>query len=149
MPQAAGEKEAPHGDRVVILSYGLWQRRFGGDPGILEKTIQIDGVSHTVIGVMPPGFQFIEAPADVWLPFGLDPAKSYWAAGFGVFCRTLARLKAGVMPEQAREDLKLATGQLQQKFPPMITGYAPYVAPLDKQVIGDIGRTLWTLQGAV
>jgi len=149
MPQAAGEKESPHGDRVVILSHGLWQRRFGGDLGILEKTIHIDGVGHTVIGVMPPGFRFNELSADAWVPLGLDPAKSYIAAGFGVFCRTLARLKAGVTPEQAREDLKLTTVQLQQRFPVIITGYAPHVVPLDKHVIGDIGRTLHALLGAV
>jgi putative ABC transport system permease protein len=149
MPQAAREKESPHGDRGVILSHGLWQRRFGGDPGVLEKTIRIDGVGHTVIGVMPPGFLFNELSADAWVPLGLDPAKSYLAAGFGVFCRTLARLKAGVTPEQAREDLKLTTGQLEQKFPAIITGYAPHVVPLDKRVIGDIGRTLHALLGAV
>jgi len=149
MPQATGKTDSPHGERVVILSHGLWQRRFGGDPGLLEKTIHIDGVGHTVIGVMPPGFRFNEAPADVWVPFGLDPAKSYLAVGFGVFCRTLARINAGVTLEQAREDLKLATGELQQKFPVVIAGYAPYVAPLDKQVIGDISRTLYALLGAV
>jgi putative ABC transport system permease protein len=149
MPQAIGKTEAPHGERVVILSHGLWQRRFGGDPGILEKTILIDGVGHTVIGVMPSGFRFDEAPADVWVPLGLDPAKSYIAAGFGVFCRVPARLKAGVTLEQAREDLKLTLGALREKFPVLITNYAADVVPLDKQVIGDIGRTLWALQGAV
>src|SRR5262245_21033550 len=149
MPQAAGKTESPHGERVVILSYGLWQRRFGGDQGILGKTIQLDSVGHTVIGVMQPGFQFDEISADVWLPLGLDPAKSYWEVGFGLFCRTVARLKAGVTPEQAQEDLKLALGGLQQKFPLMINGYTPYVTPLYKHVIGDISRMLWTLQGAV
>ena len=149
MPHAAREKESPHGDRVVILSHGLWQRRFGGDSGILEKTIHIDGVGHTVIGVMPLGFRFNELSADAWVPLGLDPAKSYLAAGFGFFCRTVARLKAGGTPEQGREDLKLTTGQLQQKFPAIITSYAPHVAPLDKHVIGDIGRTLHALLGAV
>ena len=149
MPQAAGRTESPHGERVVILSYDLWQRRFGGDPGILEKTIQIDGVSHTIIGVMQPGFQFNELTADLWAPLGLDPAKSYLGVGFGLFCRVLGRLNTGVTPEQSREDLKLTTGQLQQQFPNMFNGYSPYVAPLDKHVIGDIRRTLWTLQGAV
>jgi putative ABC transport system permease protein len=149
MPQATGETEAPHGDRVVILSHGLWQRRFGGDQGILEKTIHIDGVGHTVIGVMSPGFRFNETPADMWVPLGLDPAKSYLAARFGHFCMAPARLKAGVTPEQAREDLKLTLGQLQQKFPAIITGYAADVAPLDKQVVGDIDRTLYALLGAV
>ncbi len=149
LPQAIEKTETPHGDRVVILSHGLWQRRFGGDPGILEKTIHIDGVGHTVIGVMPSGFQFNEMQADLWVPLGLDPAKSYLAAGFGFFCRVTARLKAGVTLEQAREDLKLNLGQLQQQFPVVITGYAADVAPLARQVIGDIGRTLYALLGAV
>ncbi|HEY6401130.1 MAG TPA: ABC transporter permease, partial [Blastocatellia bacterium] len=149
LPQATGETERPHGDRVVILSYGLWQRRFGGDRGALEKTIHLDGVPHTVIGVMSPGFRFNEESADLWVPLGLDPAKSYIAAGFGTFCTAPARLKAGVTPEQAREDLKLTIGQLQQKFPSLITGYAAEVTPLHKQVVGDINRMLLTLLGSV
>jgi putative ABC transport system permease protein len=149
MPHVRGEKESPYGDRVAIFSHGLWQRRFGGDQGILGKTVQIDGVGHTVIGVLPPGFQFNEEPADVWVPLGLDPAKSYYAAGFGNFLWAPARLKAGVTLEQAREDMNLIVGQLQQKFPALLTGYAADVTPLDKQVIGDIDRTLRALLGAV
>jgi putative ABC transport system permease protein len=148
-PQAAGETETPHGDRVVILSYGLWQRRFGGDPGALEKTIYLNGVGHTIIGVMPAGFRFNEESADVWVPLGLDPAKSYFAAGFGHFCIAPARLKAGVTIDQAREDVKTLTGALQQKFPALITGFAGQVVSLDKQVIGDIDRALYALLGAV
>ncbi|HEY8461431.1 MAG TPA: ABC transporter permease [Blastocatellia bacterium] len=148
-PQATGEKDLPHGDRVAILSHGLWQRLFGGDPGAIEKEIQIDGVSHTVIGVMAPGFRFNEEPADVWTPLGLDPAKSYIAAGFGHFCEAPARLKAGVTIEQAREDLKLTISELQRKFPTLVTGYAAEVTPLHKQVVGDINRMLFTLLGAV
>jgi len=148
MPQA-GKTDGPYGERVAILSHSLWQRRFGDDPGILGNTIPFDGVGHIVTGVMQPGFQVNELSADVWAPFGLDPAKSYIGDGFGFFCRTVARLKTGVTPEQAREDLKLATGELQQKFPVVITGYAPYVTPLDQLAVGDIGRTLYALLGAV
>src|SRR5215510_11164388 len=147
-PHVVGEKDMPHGDRVVILSYDLWQRRFGGDQGMLGKTVHLDGVGHTVIGVLSPGFQFNEEPADAWVPLGLDPSKSYFAAGFGYFVWAPARLKAGVTLEQAREDIKALTGQLQQKFP-TIAGYTGDVAPLDKQVIGDIDRTLYALLGAV
>src|SRR5262249_60270681 len=75
--------------------------------------------------------------------------QSYAAVGFGVFCRVPARLKKGVTLDQARADLKLTLGELQQKFPVVITGYTADVAPLDKQVIGDIGRTLYALLGAV
>jgi len=99
MPQATGKTESPYGDRVVILSHGLWQRRFGGDPGILGKSVHLDGVGHTVIGVLPHGFKFNEESADVWVPLGLDPAKSYFAAGFGRFLWIPARLKAGVKLE--------------------------------------------------
>jgi putative ABC transport system permease protein len=148
-PQATGETELPHGDRVVILSHRLWQQRFGGDPGMLEKTIHLDGIAHTVIGVLPPGFRFNEESADVWVPLGLDEAKSYLAARFGHFCTSPARLKPGITPEQASEDLKLTISQLQQNFPSIVTGYAALVVPLHKQVVGDINRTLFTLLGAV
>ncbi len=149
MPQASGKTESPHGDRVVILSYGLWQRRFGGDPGILEKTVHLDGVGHTVIGVLPPGFRFNEEPADVWVPLGLDPAKDYYTAGFGAFLWVAARLKTGVKIEEAREDMKVIMGQLQQKHPVMNSGSGVDLVPFDKQVIGDINRTLGALLGAV
>ncbi|HEX5082657.1 MAG TPA: ABC transporter permease [Blastocatellia bacterium] len=149
MPQATGKTERPHGERVVILSYGLWRQRFGGDQGILGKTVHLDGVGHTVIGVMAPGFRFNEEPADIWTPLGLDPAKSYLTAGFGGFLQAPARLKKGSTLEQAREGLKVITGQLQRQFPTLITGYNVDVAPLDRQVIGDIDRTLLTLLGAV
>src|SRR5262249_43626525 len=94
LPHVVAKEEMPHGDRVVILSHSLWQRHFGGDPGILGKTVQLDRQSHTVIGVLPPGFRFMDQPADVWMPLGLDPAKDYFAAGFGRFLWAPARLKA-------------------------------------------------------
>src|SRR6185436_7422210 len=76
------EEETPGGDQVVILSHGLWQRRFGSDPNLLDKTILLDGRSYLVIGIMPPGFVFpgmtgvlygffFSKPADVWIPLAL------------------------------------------------------------------------------
>src|SRR5215470_16907830 len=149
MPQATGKTETPYGDRVVILSHGLWQRRFGGDPGILGKSVYLDGVGHTVIGVFPHGFKFNEESADVWVPLGLDPAKSYFAARFGRFLWVPARLKAGVKLEEAREDMKVIVGQLQQKEPVLNNGFGVDIVPLKNQVIGDINRTLLALLGAV
>ena len=149
MPQAAGKTETPYGDRVVILSYGLWQRRFGGDPWILGKSIHLDGMGHTVIGVLPHGFKFNEESADVWVPLGLDPAKSYFAARFGRFLWVPARLKAGVKLEEAREDMKVIAGQLQQKEPVLNNGFGVDIVPLKMQIIGDINRTLLALLGAV
>jgi putative ABC transport system permease protein len=147
-PHKVSENEAPHGDLVVILSYGLWQRRFGGDPAILGRTVQLDRVGHTVIGVLPPGFRFMDQPADVWVPLGLDPAKDY-RAKLGRFLSVPARLKAGVTLQQARAEMRIIGEQLQQQFPAFNAGWGVNVVPLDKQVVGDIGRTLLVLLGAV
>jgi putative ABC transport system permease protein len=147
-PHKVGEEEPPHGDRVVILSYGLWQRRFGGDPAILGKTVNLDRVGHTVIGILPAGFRFMDQAADVWIPLGLDPAKNYRAKA-GRFLWVPARLKPGVTVEQARAEMKIIGEQLEQQFPAFNSGWSANVVPMDKQVIGDIGRTLLVLLGAV
>ncbi len=149
MPHVVGEKEQPHGDRVIILSHGIWQRRFGGDPGVIGKTVHLDREGHTVIGVLPRGFKFIDRQADVWAPLGLDPVKGYFAAGFGRFILAPARLKAGATVEQAREEMSLITGQLQRRIPDLNAGWGANVVPFDKQVVGDIHRALLVLLGAV
>jgi putative ABC transport system permease protein len=148
MPHIVGTEEMPHGDRVVILSHGLWQRSFAGDREIVGKTVQLDRQSHTVIGVLPPGFRFMDQPADAWIPLGLDPAKDYRAL-FGRFLWVPARLKAGVSLQQAREELNVIAGQLQQQHPVFNAGWGANIVPLDKQVIGDIRLTLLVLFGAV
>jgi putative ABC transport system permease protein len=148
-PAIVGKGERSHGDRVVILSYGLWQRRFGGDSGALGKTIDIDGVSHSVIGVMPAEFKFIEESADVWIPLGLDPAKGYWAAGFGRFLWTIARLKPDATVDKAREEMNVIAGRLRQAYPVLNAGIGVNVLPLYLQVTGNIRWLLFTFQGAV
>ncbi len=149
MPHTVRKEETPHGDRVAILSHGLWQRRFGGDQSVPGTTISIDGVGHSVIGVMPPGFKFNEQEADVWTPLGLDPAKGYSAAGFGRFLGVLARLKPFVTVEQAQAEMNVIAGQLQQKDPVLNAGVNVSVEPVDLRVIGNIHQTLFTLLGAV
>jgi putative ABC transport system permease protein len=149
MPHTVKKEEAPHGDRVVILSHGLWQRRFGGDPGVLGTTINIDGEGYAVIGVMPPGFKFNEQAADLWTPLGLDPAKGYSAAGFGRFLGVLARLKPGVTVEQAQAEMNVIAGQLQQRDPVLNAGVNVDVRPLYLHLIRKIRQTLFTLFGAV
>src|SRR5262249_14504509 len=120
-----------------------------GDPEILGKTVQLDRQSHTVIGVLPPDFRFMDQPADVWMPLGLDSAKDYFAAGFGRFLWAPARLKAGVTLEQAREEINIISGQSRQRSPVFNAGWGANIVPLDRQVIGDIRRTLLVLLGAV
>ncbi len=148
LPHIVEKQEAPHGDRVVILSHGLWQRQFGGDTGVLGKTVHLDRQSHSVIGVLRPGFQFMDQPADVWIPLGLDPAKDYLAV-FGRFLLVPARLKAGVTLDQAREEMNIIAGQLRQHQPVFNAGWGVNIVHLDKLVIGDIRLTLLILLGAV
>jgi putative ABC transport system permease protein len=147
-PHTVRPEEPPHGDRVVILSYALWQRRFGGDPAVLGKTVHLDRVGHTVIGILPPDFRFMDKPADVWTPLGLDPAKDYRPI-LGRFLWVPARLKAGVTLQQAREEMSIISERLRQQYPAFNNGWGVNVVPLGEQVIGDVGRTLLILLGAV
>ncbi len=92
-------EDQPNGAPVVILSHGLWQRRFGGDPQLIGQALTLDGQSRTVIGIMPPGFQFPEK-FDLWLPLALEVNQKR-----KVFVNVVGRLKPGVTPEAARADL--------------------------------------------
>jgi putative ABC transport system permease protein len=139
------EEERPGSERVVILSHALWQRRFGGDPGILNKTISLSGISNTVVGIMPPGFQFPEN-TDMWRP--LAPSDGMRAARFGFFLPVVGRLKPGVTRAQAQADLDVIANQIEQQFPDM-AGYGVNVVPVLEQTVGAIRRTLMILFVAV
>jgi len=139
------EEERPGSDRVVILSNALWQRRFGGDPGILNKTISLSGISNTVVGIMPAGFQFPE-DTDLWRP--LAPSDGMRAARFGFFLPVVGRLKPGVTRAQAQADLDVIANQIEQQFPDM-AGYGVNVVLALEQTVGAIRRPLMTLFVAV
>jgi len=139
------EEERPGSDRVVILSHALWQRRFGGDPGILNKTISLSGITNTVVGIMPPGFQFPEK-TDLWRP--LAPNDGMRAARFGFFLPVVGRFKPGVTRAQAQADLDVIANQIEQQFPDM-AGYGVNVVPVFEQTVGAIRRALMTLLVAV
>jgi putative ABC transport system permease protein len=139
------EEERQGSDRVVILSHALWQRRFGGDPGILNKTISLSGISNTVVGIMPPGFQFPEN-TDMWRP--LAPTDETRASRFSFFLPVVGRLKPGVTRAQAQADLDVIANQIEQQFPDM-AGYGVNVVPALEQAVGAIRRTLVILFAAV
>src|SRR5262245_42972629 len=96
------EEEQPGNDKIVILSHALWQRRFGGDPGILNKTISLSGQPNVVVGIMPPGFQFPEN-TEMWRP--LAPDKQLRVARSAFWLPVVGRLKPGVTRAQAQADL--------------------------------------------
>jgi putative ABC transport system permease protein len=141
------EEEQPGRDRVVVLSYSLWQRRFGGDTAILNKTITLNDVPHLVVGIMPPGFQFPEK-TEIWGPLAVNEDMKSDRARFGFFLPVVGRLKPGVTRAQAQADLEVVAGQIEQQFPDM-KGYGVNVVPVLENTVGPIRRALIILSVAV
>ena len=140
---------------TVILTYGYWQRRFGGAPGAIGQRILIDGKARQVIGVLPRDFRFLDFKPEMVMTFQLDRAKAF----VGNFSYdALARLKDGVTVEQANADAARMIPMLTREFPPApgMTArmfedarLAPDIHPLKDDVVGDIGKMLWVLMGTV
>jgi predicted permease len=110
------EEDLPNGPKVAVLSYGLWTRRFGSDPNIIGKTLQLSGEPHEVIGIIGSQFDLTEFGndnAELWVPFQLDPNT----VDQGHFFQSGARLKPGVALEQAQARFKISGTEYQTKFP--------------------------------
>ncbi len=138
------QEDLPYGGKVVILSYGLWQRRFGGNPSIIGHTLQLGNESYTVVGVL--GKEFLSDPAaDLWLPFQFDPASN----DANHFFRVSARLKPGVTLAEANAQLKLATAQFHRDFPQTDPKRQFAVGLLRDSIIGDARNSLLLMLGAV
>jgi putative ABC transport system permease protein len=141
------EEDQPNSERVVLLSYRLWQRRFGGDAGVVGKTLTLDGRSYTVVGVMPSRFQFPTVYDDVWVPIAFSAPE---AADRGShFLEVLARLKPGVTLTQAQADMSTIATRLQQQYPETNTGLGAVITQLHEHLVGDIKPALLILLGAV
>src|SRR5262249_39832720 len=108
------EEDAPGKERVALIGDGLWRRRFGADPQIVGRSVQLNGEPYTVIGVMPPNFYFPSPSIEVWAPLALDSAK--YGRGHG-FLQGVARLKPGVTVEQARADLRNIAERIKKETP--------------------------------
>jgi len=107
-------EEQPGADQVAIVSYGLWQRRFGGDPQLLGKTISLNGRAYTIVGIMPRTFDY-PVPVELWVPLSLAPAEK--ADRTQLSLSALARLKSGVSISQAGAVLANFSHRLQQQYP--------------------------------
>jgi predicted permease len=150
---AAGE-DRPGGDHVVVLSHALWQDRFGGDSAIIGRTVELDGETRTVIGVMAAGFWFPRHETKLWVPLRLDPGVrgEYWGS-YGHFI--VGRLKPGVSRAQARADVHRIAQRLQKENPLWTPDPAYYfreldVLPLDDRIVqSGSRRLLLVLMGAV
>ena len=141
------ENEKSGQDQVTVLTYALWQRRFGGDPAIIGKTIVLDGKAVQVIGVMSPDVT-LPQQADLWLPMNFDAAAEM-KQRFAHFLRPIGRLKKGVSMEQAQADTDLIAAQLERQYPESNTGWNLRLVSLQQQLVGSSRTTLFILFGAV
>jgi len=132
---------------LVVISHGLWQRRFGGDPSIIGRSIRMSGVPHTVIGIMPRGFHFPRRTTDFWRPTGFGP-KEYANRGQH-FLQVYGRLKPGVSLEQARTDIARVTAQIVKENPNNTSPHmGSVVVPLHEEFAGNTRLALLVLLGA-
>jgi len=140
-------EDQPGSERVVLLNYGVWQRRFGGDPGIVGKAISLNGKGYTVVGVMPARFQFPTSTDQVWVPIAFTPEQA--ADRTTHYLRVLARLKPGVTLSQAQTEMSTIATRLQQQYPESNTDVGAAVTLLQEYRVSDIRPALLILLGAV
>ena len=139
------QEDAPHGGKVVVLSYGLWQRRFGGDPGIVGRSISLGNQPYTIMGVM--GRQFVSEPAaDLWLPFQFPPVSQDMNSYFHV----AGLLRPGVTLAQANAQLRLAAALYHRDYPGLTNPHIQFrVRPLRDSIVGEVRGSLLVMLGAV
>jgi predicted permease len=140
------EEETFGRHRVVLLSDALWRRRFGADPSVVGRTVAFDGNAFEVVGVLPSHFWWPTHP-DVVVPLALDDHDRTLRAAH--FLQVVARLRDGVSPAQAREDLRLIGARLAQAYPAENAFHAPNLQPLRDAFVGDVRQALLVLLGAV
>ncbi len=142
--------EAKGAPPVAVISHALWQQSFGGDPGLVGRTIRLNGGPVTVVGIMPAGFEFVApwmrtASCQVWLPLQLQRGEgdrgSHWLCGVG-------RLKPGIAPAAADAEIKAIGARLTAAYPDTNTNKHFLVRPLREEMTRDVGRRVWLLFGA-
>jgi predicted permease len=143
----------PAAPPVVLLAQTFWERKYGADPGVLGRRLEIDGVVREIVGIMPASFRFPASRTDLWVPIGVDPANTRSAA---FDYRGVARLRNGVSIAAATADLQRLLPQVPVAFPGRLTVAAiaqtqmrAVVRPLRDVVVGDVGRVLWVAIAAV
>ena len=140
-----GDEDRPGGAQVVVMSHGLWKRRFGADPGLIGKSVVLSGEPHFVVGITPQGFE-PDPAADICFPLQADPNNI--SQGHYLLCG--GRLKPGVTLDRANARLKIAAQQFRRQYPDAMGEHESAGAmPLQEQVVGDIRPVLLILLGAV
>ncbi|MDQ6831708.1 MAG: ABC transporter permease [Gemmatimonadota bacterium] len=142
----AAEEDRPGQGKVLLLGYGLWQRRFAGDRSIVGRPVSVDGVVYTVVGVMPQGFTFPER-GQAWTLFAIDAAKE--GRGNRYFAGAIGRLKPGVTLAKAQSDLATISSRLQRAYSQDNFGWDAEALTLRDDLVGDLRKPLLLFLGAV
>ncbi len=143
------EEEQPGSAKTVVLSHAAWTRRFGQDPSVLGRTLNLDDASYEIVGVMPRQFQFPAGDAEVelWAPLTVNPASV--ASRPHRTYNSIGRVKPGTTVAQAQADMDRIAATIAKDNPESNGGWGVTLVPAHEQVVGDIGNTLWVLFGAV
>ena len=142
------EDEQQDLSQAIVISTPFWKREYNGDPHVLGKTLNIEGVVSTIVGVMPAGFApFYGFPIDFWQP--INPANGRYNARFDHWLMPVARLKPGVTLAQAQADMDVIARRLEQDYPATNKGLGDKVFPLHEDLYRDAGSALYPLLGAV
>ena len=140
------EENQPGKDAVALITHSLWQRRFGGDPNIINKTITLNSITRTVIGVMPERFNFPKG-AEVYAPLSMTPELSGSRGSHAYY--VVGRLRAGITTENAQADIDTITARLEHQYPETNTGLGANVYPIVKDTVRLYDTALWVMMGAV
>src|SRR5262249_20110628 len=132
---------------VAILGYGLFESRFGSDPGVVGRTILLDGVAHTVVGVMPRGFRFPDPDDLLWVPLGLSPEQL--AKHDSHYLRVVGRLRPDATLVRAQQEMNAIAAALAEEHPDSNRAVGVRLIPLREQTVGDVRKPLLVLLAAV
>ncbi len=144
------EEDSVGKHRVVMLSHAAWHRVFGGAPDILGRQLELNGESHTVVGVVPPGFGFGSADsADAWVPMAFPPDQTANDNRSMHRLNVAGRLRDGITVEAADSEMKLIAAQLAQQYSESNKGWSTFVMPLLDYMVSDFRRAIYLLLGAV
>jgi putative ABC transport system permease protein len=141
------EEDRDGGERVVILSYDFWQRRFAGDPNVIRQTITLSDQTYTIVGVMPRDFAFPSPRTQIWTPVAFNAAER--ATRDTNYIDVVARLKPGISLEQAQGNMNAITRHQAERYPQTNVGIGAKVVSLQEHIVGDVRPMLVVLLGAV
>ena len=145
------EDDQPGGEHVAVISHGLWQRRFGGDSGVVGRKVLLNGEKYTVIGITPHTFRF-QQRTELWTPLALGPEQLKTEARGLQYLPTEARLADGVSTAEAQARIDRMTAELAAQHPTYYPGAGAWrmvIERMDEWMVKDVRDILWVLQGAV